>query len=144
MGEHLAKKGNEFGATTGRPRRCGWFDAVGLRRAKIINSLTGVCITKLDVLDGLDTIKICVGYRHDGQELQSPPSGADALERCEPIYIEMPGWTESTFGVTEYEKLPQNAQNYLAKLEELIETPIAMVSTGPERNETIIRQEIFA
>ncbi|WP_353572818.1 adenylosuccinate synthase [Candidatus Albibeggiatoa sp. nov. BB20] len=142
-GDHLAKKGNEFGATTGRPRRCGWFDAIGLRRAKMINSLSGVCITKLDVLDGLDTLKICVGYSYDGQELKSPPSGADALEGCEPIYIEMPGWSESTYGVTDYDLLPKNAQNYLAKLEELIETPVAMISTGPERNQTIMRQEIF-
>ncbi len=142
-GKHLAKKGNEFGATTGRPRRCGWFDAVGLRRAKIINSLSGVCITKLDVLDGLDTLKICVGYNYEGQELHSPPSGADALQSCKPIYIEMPGWSESTFGVKSYEDLPINAQNYLAKLEQLIETPIAIISTGPERNETIMRQEIF-
>ncbi|MEK7989607.1 MAG: adenylosuccinate synthase [Thiotrichaceae bacterium] len=144
VGGYLAEKGNEFGATTGRPRRCGWFDAIGLRRAKIINSLSGVCITKLDVLDGLDTLKICVGYRYNGQELQSPPAGADALEGCEPIYIEMPGWSDSTYGVTDYDSLPTNAQNYLAKLEELIETPIAMISTGPERNETIIRQDIFA
>jgi adenylosuccinate synthase len=138
VGKHLAEKGHEFGATTGRARRCGWFDAVSLKRAKIINSLSGLCITKLDVLDGLDVIKICVAYNYAGQELNSPPSGADMLAHCEPKYIELPGWQSSTFGITNYADLPLNAQNYLQTLQQLTETPIAMISTGPERNQTII------
>jgi len=142
-GEKLRAQGREFGATTGRPRRCGWFDAVALRRAKVTNSLSGVCITKLDVLDGMDTIRICIGYQCDGQTLKFPPTGADRLEKCEPVYIEMPGWQASTVGVKNYEDLPQNAKNYLEKLEALIETPIAIVSTGPERTETIIKQHPF-
>lgn len=138
VGAHLAKKGHEFGATTGRARRCGWFDAVGLKRAKIINSLSGLCITKLDVLDGLESIKICVAYDYKGQELTAPPSGADMLEHCKPKYIELSGWQTSTFGITNYADLPLNAQTYLQTLEQLTETPITMISTGPERNQTII------
>ncbi|ALG67690.1 adenylosuccinate synthase [Beggiatoa leptomitoformis] len=143
IGEYLTKQGNEFGATTGRRRRCGWFDATALRRAKLINSLTGVCITKLDVLDGLDSVRIGIGYRCNGQELYLAPTGADAIANCEPIYIDMPGWKESTIGIRRYEDLPANAKAYLEKLEELIEVPIAMISTGAERNDTIIKQHPF-
>lgn len=137
-GAYLAKKGHEFGATTGRPRRCGWFDSVAVRRAKQVNSLTGLCITKLDVLDGLDSIKICTGYKYRGETRLTPPAGADAIAECSPVYEEMPGWTESTLGLTSYDALPQNAVNYLNRLEALTGTPIDMISTGPDRVETMI------
>jgi len=143
VGKHLSAKGHEFGATTGRQRRCGWLDTVSLRRAKWANSLSGVCITKLDVLDGLETLKICVAYRYKGQELKVPPSGADAFAQCEPIYIEMAGWQESTQGIKNYDDLPKNARDYLDKLESLIEVPIDIVSTGPDREETIIKRHPF-
>ena len=137
-GEYLAKKGHEFGATTGRARRCGWFDAVELRRSKQVNSLSGLCITKLDVLDELDSIQICTGYDYKGETRLTPPAGADAIAECTPVYEEMPGWSDSTLGVTEYDALPQKALDYLKRLEELTETPIDMISTGPDRVETII------
>jgi adenylosuccinate synthase len=143
VGEHLARQGHEFGSTTGRPRRCGWFDAVALRRSNQINSISGLCITKLDVLDGLDTIRICVGYEINGEERRTPPVGADALEGCTPIYIDMPGWTESTVGIRSYDDLPDNAKAYLKRIEEITETPIDIISTGPDRNETIILRHPF-
>ncbi len=142
-GEYLAKKGHEFGATTGRARRCGWFDAVALRRSKQVNSLSGLCITKLDVLDGLDTIQICTGYDYRGEIRSTPPAGADAIVECMPVYEEMPGWSESTSGVTSYAELPESARNYLKRLEELTETSIDMISTGPDRVETIILKHPF-
>lgn len=143
VGAHMAKQGQEFGSTTGRPRRCGWFDAVALRRSNQINSISGLCITKLDVLDGLDTISICVGYRQDGEERLTPPVGADAFATCEPIYESVPGWKESTVGVKSYDGLPENARNYLKRIEEITETPIDIISTGPDRNETIILRNPF-
>jgi adenylosuccinate synthase len=143
VGEHLARQGHEFGSTTGRPRRCGWFDAVALRRSNQINSISGLCITKLDVLDGLDTIRICVGYEINGEERRTPPVGADALEGCKPIYIDMPGWTESTVGIRNYDDLPDTAKAYLKRIEEVTETPIDIISTGPDRNETIILRHPF-
>ncbi|MGE0080242.1 MAG: adenylosuccinate synthase [Thiohalomonadaceae bacterium] len=143
MGEHLARRGHEFGSTTGRPRRCGWFDAVALRRSIQINSVSGLCITKLDVLDGLDTIRLCVGYRCDGQERLTPPAGAEAFEACEPIYEEMPGWKESTVGAKRMEDLPANARAYLKRIEERVGVPIDIVSTGPDRNETIVLRHPF-
>jgi len=142
-GKHLASKGHEFGATTGRPRRCGWIDMIALRRAGIVNSLTGLCITKLDVLDGLETVRLCVGYNYQGQTLNTPPNGADAFARCEPIYIEMPGWQESTAGIRQYDELPVNARTYLEKLESVLEIPIDIISTGADRNETIIKRHPF-
>ncbi len=142
-GNHLGTKGHEFGATTGRKRRCGWLDVVSLKRSLEINSVTGICITKLDVLDGLKTLKICVAYKLDGQEIVTPPVGADRFEECEPVFIEMPGWQESTVGMTEYEQLPQAAQDYLDKIQELCETPIDIISTGPDRKETIIRRHPY-
>ena len=142
-GEYLATKGHEFGATTGRARRCGWFDAVALRRSKQVNSLSGLCITKLDVLDGLDSIQICTGYNYRGETRSTPPSGADAIAECLPVYEEMVGWPESTSGVTSYDELPESARNYLKRLEELTETPIDMISTGPDRVETIILKHPF-
>jgi adenylosuccinate synthase len=143
LGEHLARRGNEFGATTGRPRRCGWFDAVALRRAAVLNSVSGLCVTKLDVLDGLDTIRVCTGYRCDGVEVDAPPIGADGLATCEPIYEELPGWKASTVGIRDYDSLPANARAYLGRLENLVQTPIDIISTGAERNETIIRRHPF-
>jgi adenylosuccinate synthase len=143
VGIHLGTKGHEFGATTGRRRRCGWFDGVALRRAAQINSLTGLCITKLDVLDGLDTIKLCTSYKYQGKVLEMPPLGADAIELCEPVYEEMPGWTESTEGSRSLDQLPENARNYLNRLQAVVGVPIDIVSTGPERDETIILNHPF-
>jgi adenylosuccinate synthase len=142
-GEHLGVKGHEFGATTGRKRRCGWLDSVALRRSLDINSVTGLCITKLDVLDGMDSVKICVSYKMDGQELTAPPVGADRFERCEPQYIEMPGWKESSVGARHYDELPENARRYLDKVSELTERPIDVISTGPDRKETIVQRHPF-
>ncbi|MBV1840273.1 adenylosuccinate synthase [Photobacterium ganghwense] len=140
VGEHLGVKGNEFGATTGRKRRCGWFDAVAMRRAVQINSISGFCLTKLDVMDGLEEIKICTGYQlADGTVLEVSPMAADAYENVTPIYETMPGWTESTFGVKTLDELPQTALNYIARLEELTGVPVDIISTGPDRNETIIK-----
>ncbi len=143
VGAYLAKQGHEFGSTTGRPRRCGWFDAVALRRANQINSVSGLCITKLDVLDGLETLRLCVGYRIDGEELKTLPVGADALARCEPIYEDMPGWSESTVGLRDYEKLPDNAKAYLKRIEEIAEVPVDIISTGPDRNDNIVLRHPF-
>jgi len=138
MGEHLSARGREFGSTTGRRRRCGWFDAVALRRAIQINSVSGLCITKLDVLDGLDTIRLCVGYRYNGEERLTPPVGAEAFANCEPVYLDMPGWKESTVGVQYYDELPANARAYLARIEAIVEVPIDIISTGADRADTII------
>ncbi len=137
-GMHLARRGHEFGSTTGRPRRCGWFDAAALRRAARLNSLSGLCITKLDVLDGLDTIRICTGYRCRGEQYEISPVGAELLADCEPIYEEVPGWEASTVGVKTYDALPENARRYLQRIEELVATPVHMISTGPDRDEIII------
>jgi len=144
MGAHLARRGHEFGSTTGRPRRCGWFDAVALRRAVQLNSVSGLCITKLDVLDGLDTIRLCVGYNCDGKASLTPPSGAEALANCEPVYVDMPGWKESTVGVKRYEDLPLKAREYLARIEEIVGTPIDIISTGADRADTIVLRDPFA
>jgi adenylosuccinate synthase len=144
FGEHLSRVGHEFGAVTGRRRRCGWFDAVALRRSIVHSSCTMLCVTKLDVLDGLDTIKICVGYRIDGRVSQSPPLLASNFGDCEAIYEEVPGWKQSSVGVTRYEELPANAKSYLDRLQTLVGVPIAIVSTGPDREQTIIRQNPFA
>lgn len=143
MGKHLAKVGAEFGATTGRPRRCGWFDAVALRRAVLNNSITALCITKLDVLDGLDTIKICTGYHMDGEIQNTPPVRVDRYAECRPVYEEMPGWSESTVGVTGLDLLPEAARNYLQRIEEVLQVPVHMVSTGPGRDENIVIQHPF-
>ncbi len=142
-GQELARRGNEFGATTGRPRRCGWFDAVAMRRSVLTNSVSGLCITKLDVLDEMDSIRICVGYRSGGKELAELPLGAEALAECEPVYEEWPGWRESTLGVRERSALPAAAASYLARIEELVETPIDIISTGADRRDTIIVRHPF-
>ena len=142
-GVRIAERGREFGATTGRARRCGWFDAVALRRSVRVNSVTGLCVTKLDVLDGLESIQVCVGYAHAGEVRDTPPSGAEAMAEVEPVYEEMPGWSESTVGITRYEDLPAAARAYLGRLAELSGAPLAIVSTGPDRNETIVLQHPF-
>lgn len=143
MGEHLARVGHEFGATTGRPRRCGWFDAVALRRSIRINSVSGLCVTKLDVLDGLDTIRIAEGYRIGDEVREMPPIVPEQYADCEPIYEDIPGWKESTVGITRIDDLPENARAYLRRIEEIVETPVDIISTGPDREETIILRHPF-
>jgi len=143
IGEHLRVKGNEYGSVTGRPRRCGWFDAASLRRAVEINGISGLCITKLDVLDGLDTVRVATGYRVKGERRDLLPVGAEALSICAPIYEEHPGWKESTAGVKSFDELPKNAQSYLRRLEVLAGAPIAIISTGPDRLETIVQKHPF-
>jgi len=144
IGQYLADKGYEVGATTGRGRRCGWLDMVALNRACWINSITGLCLTKLDVLDGLDTILLCTSYKRDGKTVDVMPLSADEFDGCIPQYLEMPGWSESTLGITEFDKLPANAQAYVNKVEELAGVPIDLVSTGPDRVETIVRRDLFS
>lgn len=145
VGEHLGVKGHEFGATTGRKRRCGWFDAVAVRRAVQLNSISGFCLTKLDVLDGLTEVKICVGYRQpDGSVTEVPPLAAEGYELVTPVYETMPGWSESTFGVQSLEGLPQQARDYIKRLEEVTGVPIDIVSTGPDRVQTIVLLHPFA
>lgn len=143
VGEQLGRRGHEFGATTGRQRRCGWLDAVALKRAVQINGVSGICLTKLDVMDELEELRICVAYEQDGQLFESLPFNADNIENCRPEYIVMPGWQCSTVGITSYADLPQNAKDYINKIESLLNVPIDMISTGPERNENIIRQAIY-
>jgi adenylosuccinate synthase len=143
QGQHLARVGAEFGATTGRPRRCGWFDAVALRRSIINSSVSGLCVTKLDVLDELETIQICVGYEIDGKPIAGVPVLVDRFAECEPVYEEWLGWQTSTVGITAYEDLPEKARNYLARIEALAGIPVAIISTGPDREQTIIKQHPF-
>ena len=143
MGMHLAKQGNEFGATTGRPRRCGWFDAVALRQSVQINSVSGLCLTKLDVLDGLETIKICTGYKNSEGESITTPVDAEEYEALEPVYEEVAGWSGFTSGASSLDDLPENARAYIRRLEEVVGTPIDIVSTGPDRVETIILSQPF-
>jgi adenylosuccinate synthase len=143
IGEQLRKRGNEYGSVTGRPRRCGWFDAAALKRAAQINGLTGLCITKLDVLDGLKTLRICTGYKIGGEVVDILPYGAENITLCEPIYEDHPGWSESTVGVKKWDDLPLAAQKYLRRFETLVGAPIALVSTGPDREETIVLQRPF-
>ncbi len=143
QGNHLGVKGHEFGATTGRKRRCGWFDAVSMRKSAQLNSLSGICLTKLDVLDGLESIGICTAYKINGVETDTAPLGADLYELCEPVIEQMPGWTECTLGLTEYDLLPENAKAYIKRLECLIGVKITIISTGPERNQTIVLEHPF-
>ena len=137
-GYHMSTVGAEKGVTTGRSRRCGWFDAALLKRSAQVNGLTGLCITKLDVLDGLEELKLCVGYELDGAKVDLLPMGAEEIARCVPIYQSMPGWTDSTVGVTRYDELPVNARKYLERIEEVTGVPIAMISTSPDRDHTIL------
>ncbi len=143
VGSHLATVGKEFGSVTGRPRRCGWFDGAALKRSVRLNGISGLCITKLDVLDGLETIQLGVGYHVDGKACDVLPYGAAAVAKAEPVMEELPGWSESTVGVTEFDKLPVNAQRYLKRMSEVCGVPIDMVSTGPDRNETILLRHPF-
>lgn len=138
IGAFLAKRGNEFGSVTGRPRRCGWFDAAALKRSIQINGVSGLCVTKLDVMDGLEEIKLCVGYTLDGQQVDILPFGSDAVTKCQPVYETLPGWSESTFGAKRWEDLPANAQAYLTRIAEVCGAPVDIVSTGPDREETIV------
>ena len=143
IGAFLAKRGNEFGSVTGRPRRCGWFDAAALKRSIQINGVSGLCVMKLDVMDGLEEIQLCVGYKLNGEVIDILPFGSDAVTRCEPIYETMPGWSESSVGAKRWEDLPVNAQAYLKRIEEVCGAPIDIVSTGPDREETIVLRHPF-
>ncbi len=143
VGEYLGRTGVEFGATTGRRRRCGWLDVVAARRAAIASSLDGLCVTKLDVLDDLPEVKLCTAYRLDGETLDMPPDDSERLRDCEPVYETLPGWQSSTAGVSELSKLPANARRYLDRIEALVETPVAMVSTGAERDHNIVLEDPF-
>jgi adenylosuccinate synthase len=143
VGERLRQRGQEFGATTGRPRRTGWFDAAALKRSIQLNGVSGLCITKLDVLDGVESVKICVGYKLEGEFSEILPVGAEELERCHPVYEDLPGWMESTVGIHSYDRLPENARAYLDRIQELAGVPIDLISTGPDREETIVRRHPF-
>ena len=143
QGEHIARVGAEFGATTGRPRRCGWFDAVALRRSIVNSSVSGLCVTKLDVLDELETIQICVGYQIDGEPISGLPVVVDRFADCRPIYEEWAGWQQSTVGITDFAELPEKARAYLARIEELAGVPVDIISTGPDREQTIIKTHPF-
>ncbi len=143
VGKHMATKGHEFGATTGRARRCGWFDAAALKRSIQINGVSGLCVTKLDVLDGVEELKICTGYKLDGGFSDILPVGADDLARCEPQYETLPGWTTSTVGVKALDGLPATARAYLKRIEEVCAVPVDMISTGPDREETIVLRHPF-
>lgn len=144
VGQHLGEKGHEFGATTGRKRRCGWFDAVALHHVNRINSVTGLCLTKLDVLDGLETVKICVEYRDAQGNPVGIPFDAEGWEAIEPVYEELPGWQESTVGAKTLDELPENARAYIRRLEEILKTPVDIISTGPDRIETIVLRHPFS
>jgi adenylosuccinate synthase len=143
VGELLRQRGQEFGATTGRPRRTGWFDAAALKRSIQLNGVSGLCITKLDVLDGVEAVKICVGYEVDGKLSDILPVGAEELELCVPVYEELPGWQESTVGVKSYKGLPKPARAYLQRIEELCSVPVDLISTGPDREETIVMRHPY-
>jgi adenylosuccinate synthase len=149
VGRHLARRGNEFGATTGRPRRCGWFDAAALKRSIQINGVSGLCVTKLDVLDGVETLRLGVGYKWTGngegeQFREILPVGAEELACCDPVYEEMPGWTDSTVGIKNFNQLPSAARKYLKRMEEVCDVPVDMISTGPDREQTIVLRHPFA
>lgn len=143
QGEALRARGHEFGSVTKRPRRCGWLDTVMLKRAVQLNSISGLCVTKMDVLDECDVINICVAYRYKGQLLSASPLDIEELEQCEPVYETLPGWRVSTAGIKEFHSLPEKARAYLRRVEELVGAPIAMVSTGADRQETIVLQKVF-
>jgi adenylosuccinate synthase len=144
VGQTLAERGHEFGAVTGRARRCGWFDVVAMRHSCVVNSMSGLCFTKLDVLDGLAELKLCVAYSYEGETLDSMPMDLHVFSKCKPVYETLPGWQESTFGVTRFEDLPQQAQAYVERIASLLDRPIDVVSTGPDRQHTIALREVFA
>ena len=144
IGQYMRDKGGEYGAVTGRPRRCGWFDGAAMRRAVQTNGLSALAVMKLDVLDGMDTVRLGVGYKYNGEVIDVMPYGADACAKCEVIYEDFPGWKENTFGVTKWDDLPETAKRYLARLSEVAGCPIAVVSTGPDRSQTILLDNPFA
>lgn len=143
-GEHLGTVGHEFGATTGRKRRTGWFDAVAMRKSAKLNSLSGICLTKLDVLDGLDKVGICTSYRFNGRMTDTAPLGAEQYQECYAVIEEMPGWSGTTAGITDFNALPENARAYIKRIEELVGVKVTILSTGPDREETIILEHPFA
>ncbi len=142
-GRILAERGHEFGSVTGRPRRCGWFDAVAMRRSAQVNSLSSLCLTKLDVMDTFDKIYICTGYRYKDQVFETPPLCTEMFDECQPMYEELPGWQQNTHGVTRWEELPVNTQRYLQRIEALVGVPIDIISTGPGREQTIVLKQLF-
>ena len=142
-GKLLGERGHEFGATTGRPRRCGWLDLVALKRSVQVNSVTAVCMTKLDILDGFSRLKVCTAYGYENETRLAPPYAAEDFERCQPVYERMPGWSTPTEGLTDYSSLPQQAKDYLKFIEDYLETPVKIISTGPERNQTIVLEHPF-
>ena len=142
-GDRMGKRGREFGTVTGRKRRCGWFDAVMVRQANAVAGITGMALTKLDVLDGFDVLKICVGYDVDGNRLDHFPSDAAAQVACKPIYEKMPGWSDTTYGARSWAELPANAIKYIRRVEELTRTPVTLLSTSPERDDTILVTDPF-
>ncbi len=144
LGEAIRHKGDEYGTVTRRPRRCGWFDAVAARRSIFNNSVSGLCVTKLDVLDGMETVRLCTGYRVNGQPCETLPIGAEGMAAVEAVYETLPGWKESTFGVRDYEALPDTARAYLRRMEEICDVEIAIISTGPDRDHTIVLHSPFA
>jgi adenylosuccinate synthase len=143
VGEHLFSVGKEYGTVTGRRRRCGWFDVAAMRKSVQVNSLSGLCITKLDVLDGLKEVKLCIAYDCDGERLMLPPTDTGRYSTCQPVYETMPGWDGVTVGLTDAAGLPENAKRYLARIEALLGVPIVLLSTGPGRHETIVQKEIL-
>lgn len=143
IGKHLRDKGDEYGTVTRRPRRCGWFDAVAARRSIFLNSMSGLCVTKLDVMDAMPTVRICTGYKLDGKITDIVPIGAEGLARVEPVYEDMPGWMSSTVGISQYDQLPDAAKRYLKRMEEVCNVPVAIVSTGPDRVHTIVLKNPF-
>lgn len=142
-GALIREKGKEFGTVTGRPRRCGWFDAVAARRSIFNNSVSGLCVTKLDVLDGMDVVRICTGYTVNGKTVETLPIGAEGFANIQPVYEDLPGWSESTYGVTSYDALPANARAYLKRMEEVSGAAVAIISTGPDREHTIVLHNLF-
>jgi len=142
-GELIRERGGEYGTTTGRPRRCGWFDAVIARYAVRVSGISDFAFTKLDVLTGMDKLKICTGYRYKGENLAEFPQNLKILAECEAIYEEIPGWQEDITGINEYDKLPENAKNYVARIEKLTGIPVTLLAVGPGRNQTIVRNNIF-
>ena len=144
IGQGLRDRGQEYGATTGRARRCGWLDAVAVRRTVMINGINGLCVTKLDVLDGEPTVRVCVGYRYRGQETDQAPLDAAGWHECQPVYQNFEGWSETTRGAKRFSDLPRNAQRYLEGVQDLVGCPVAMVSTGPDRLENIVLQDPFS
>jgi adenylosuccinate synthase len=142
IGEHVRERAQEFGTTTGRPRRCGWFDAVAGRFSNRINGFTGMALTRFDILDDLDTVKICTAYRVDGRTITAFPASIPALERCEPIYEELPGWKTSTCDVRNFNDLPPNARKYVRRVEQLIGCPASIISVGAERGQTVVKRPV--